>query len=101
MSGQGMLRPGLEAIAEGGEVREGLRRGELLRGNIHHVPWPLETAEAEIELNDLPATHGIRLSDTAPLLHYSRELVVYIWSLELAYALGAAASAPLTAAEPL
>lgn len=31
MSGQGMLRPGLEAIAEGGEVREGLRRGELLR----------------------------------------------------------------------
>ena len=77
------------------------RRGELLRGNIHHVPWPLETAEAEIEFNDLPATHGIRLPDTAPLLHYSRELVVYIWSLELAYAMGAAASAPLSAAEPL
>ena len=77
------------------------RRGELLRGNIHHVPWPLEKAEAEIELNDLPATHGIRLPDTAPLLHYSRELVVYIWSLELAYAMGAAASAPLSAAEPL
>jgi peptide/nickel transport system permease protein len=34
MSGQGMLRPGLEAIAEGGEVREGLRRGELLREMI-------------------------------------------------------------------
>jgi peptide/nickel transport system permease protein len=31
MSGQGMLRPGLEAIAEGGDVRDGLRRGELLR----------------------------------------------------------------------
>ena len=77
------------------------RRGELLRGNIHHVPWPLEAAEAEIELNDLPATHGIRLPDTPPLLHYSRELVVYIWSLELAYAMGAAASAPLSAAEPL
>jgi peptide/nickel transport system permease protein len=31
MSGQGMLRPGLEAIAEGGEVGAGVSRGELLR----------------------------------------------------------------------
>ena len=77
------------------------RRGELLRGNIHHMPWPLEKAEADIERNDLPAAHGIRLPDTPPLLHYSRELAVYIWSLELAYALGAGARAPLSAAEPL
>jgi hypothetical protein len=46
------------------------------------VPWPLEAAEAEIELNDLPAAYGIHLPDTAPLLHYSRELAVYLWSLE-------------------
>jgi uncharacterized protein YqjF (DUF2071 family) len=59
-------------------------RGELLRGDIHHVPWPLEAAEAEIELNDLPAAHGIRIPEIPPLLHYSRELAVYIWALDRA-----------------
>ncbi len=46
------------------------------------MPWPLEAAEAEIELNDLPATYGIEIPQTTPLLHYSRELVVYLWSLD-------------------
>ncbi|HVJ09319.1 MAG TPA: DUF2071 domain-containing protein [Acidisarcina sp.] len=77
------------------------RHGELLRGNIHHSTWLLEKAEAEIRINDLPAAHGIRLPDTAPLLHYSREMAVYIWTLELAYAMAAGARAPLSAAEPL
>jgi uncharacterized protein len=58
------------------------RAGQLLRGDIHHMPWPLEAAEAEIELNDLPATYGIELPNAPPLLHYSRELVVYLWSLD-------------------
>jgi uncharacterized protein YqjF (DUF2071 family) len=58
------------------------RRGQLLRGDIHHMPWPLEAAEAEIELNELPSTYGIEIPHTAPLLHYSRELVVYLWSLD-------------------
>ncbi len=56
--------------------------GKLLRGRIHHLPWPLERAEAEFELNELPQAFGLSLPSTAPLLHYSRELVVYIWSLE-------------------
>jgi uncharacterized protein YqjF (DUF2071 family) len=56
--------------------------GALLRGRIHHLPWPLERAEAEFELNELPDAFGLSLPDTPPLLHYSRELVVYIWSLE-------------------
>jgi hypothetical protein len=58
------------------------RRGEIARVNIHHLPWALELAEAEFEVNDLPQAHGIRLPDTKPLLQYSRELVVYIWALE-------------------
>ena len=58
------------------------RNGQLLRGDIHHKPWPLEAAEAEIELNELPSRYGIQLPDTPPLLHYSRELVVYLWSLD-------------------
>jgi hypothetical protein len=58
------------------------RRGEIARVNIHHLPWPLELAEAEFEVNDLPEAHGIRLPNTKPLLQYSRELTVYIWALE-------------------
>ena len=57
------------------------KRG-IARVNIHHLPWPLELAEAEFEINDLPQAHGIRLPDVKPLLQYSRELTVYIWALE-------------------
>ena len=28
--------------------------GALFKGNIHHLPWPLERAEAEFEINELP-----------------------------------------------
>jgi hypothetical protein len=58
------------------------RGGELLVGNIHHLPWPLEQAEAEFEVNELPMASGIRLPERAPVLHFSRELVVYIWELQ-------------------
>jgi uncharacterized protein len=58
------------------------RDGEPMRANIHHVPWPLEEAEAEIERNDLPASLGIQLPDEPPVLHYSRRLAVYVWQLE-------------------
>ncbi|NYF88633.1 DUF2071 domain-containing protein [Tunturiibacter empetritectus] len=55
--------------------------GRVLVGHIHHLPWPLKRAEAEIRVNELPAAHGIALSDRAPVLHFARELHVYIWSL--------------------
>ena len=55
--------------------------GKLLVGHIHHLPWPLEPAAAEIRVNELPAAHGIALPDRAPVLHFVRELQVYIWSL--------------------
>jgi hypothetical protein len=32
-------------------------------GHIHHLPWPLELAEAKISINELPAAHGITLPD--------------------------------------
>ena len=56
--------------------------GELVRANIHHVPWPLEDASADIEQNDLPASIGIELQNLTPVLHYSRRLAVYIWPPE-------------------
>jgi uncharacterized protein len=60
--------------------------GRLVRANIHHVPWPLEEAEAEIEYNDLPAQVGLCLPESKPLLHYSRHLAVYVWPTELVQA---------------
>lgn len=55
--------------------------GRLLVGHIHHLPWPLQPAEAEISINELPAAHGIALPNRPPALHFSRSLEVYIWSL--------------------
>lgn len=56
-------------------------RGKVLVGNIHHMPWPLEPAEAEIRSNDLPGAHGFLLPDRPPVLHFSKSLEVYIWAL--------------------
>lgn len=57
--------------------------GQPIRANIHHVPSPLEEAEAEIERNDLAAAIGIALPNEKPILHYSRRLAIYIWPAEL------------------
>jgi uncharacterized protein YqjF (DUF2071 family) len=59
------------------------RNGSTVRANIHHVPSPLEEAEADIERNDLAAAIGIELPNEKPVLHYSRRLAVYIWPAEL------------------
>ena len=55
--------------------------GQVRVGHVHHLPWPLEAAEAEIRINELPAAHGIVLPDRPPVLHFAHELNVYIWAL--------------------
>jgi uncharacterized protein YqjF (DUF2071 family) len=55
------------------------RRGRLYRAEIHHIPWPLQAAEADITTNSMALAHGIDLPDKAPLLHYSRQQDVAIW----------------------
>jgi uncharacterized protein len=72
------------------------RSGQTVRANVHHVSWPLEEAEAEIERNDLAAAIGIKLPNEEPVLHYSRRLAVYIWPPELVRP--ALAGRPVTAA---
>ncbi len=56
-------------------------KGRILVGHIHHLPWPLEPAEAEITLNELACAHGLALPPIPPILHFARHLDVYIWSL--------------------
>jgi uncharacterized protein YqjF (DUF2071 family) len=70
--------------------------GQPIRANLHHVPWPLEEAEAEIERNDLGTAVGIELPKMDPVLHYSRRLAVYIWPAELLHT--ALAAQPVTVA---
>jgi uncharacterized protein YqjF (DUF2071 family) len=69
--------------------------GQLVRANVHHVPWPLEDAEAEIERNDLAEAIGIHLPEEEPVLHYSRRLAVYVWPAELVRPLVAAQRTPV------
>ena len=57
------------------------RSGRLFRGEIHHQPWPLQPAEAEIELNTMAAAHGIALAGK-PLCHFAGDLDVVAWPLE-------------------
>ena len=54
------------------------RREHVYRGEIHHVPWSLQSAEARIAVNTM-APRAIRLPDTAPLLHFSRRQQVLLW----------------------
>lgn len=54
-------------------------RGRIYRGDIHHVPWPLQRAEAEIRVNTLHHAWGVPLPDTPPLLHFAKRLEVKAW----------------------
>jgi len=53
------------------------------RVHIHHVPWELQPAEAQISLNTMVNAAGLRLPSMAPLLHYARGLDVLIWFPEM------------------
>jgi uncharacterized protein len=55
--------------------------GHVHRAEIHHLPWPLQAAEAQIEINTMAASSGIILPACEPLLHFGKELDVLIWPL--------------------
>jgi uncharacterized protein YqjF (DUF2071 family) len=57
-------------------------KGQIYRGEINHAHWPLQLAEADIQVNTLPAAFGILLPDSKPLLHFAKKLDVQIWNLE-------------------
>lgn len=57
---------------------------QIYRCDIHHLPWPLQDAEATIERNTMAAIAQIILPDTAPVLHFSKALEVLIWPLRRA-----------------
>jgi uncharacterized protein len=54
--------------------------GTVLRADIHHPPWPLEAAWAEISHNTMGTPYGLELSGQ-PLLHFARRQDTLIWAL--------------------
>ncbi len=53
----------------------------LCIGEIHHAPWPLQPAHAEIRVNTMADAAGITLPDEPPLLHYAHRIDVVVWNL--------------------
>jgi len=46
-----------------------VHRRTVYRGEIHHVQWPLQDADAEFETNTVASAAGVFLPATAPRLH--------------------------------
>ena len=57
------------------------RAGQPRRLEIHHRPWPLQPADAQIAVNTMAAASGIALPATAPLLHFAKRLDVLTWPI--------------------
>jgi uncharacterized protein YqjF (DUF2071 family) len=54
--------------------------GRPTRVDIHHPPWPLQPASADIRVNSLAAAAAIQLPSVAPLLHFSKRQDVVNWA---------------------
>jgi uncharacterized protein YqjF (DUF2071 family) len=55
--------------------------GRIIRCEIHHPPWPLQLAEAELQKNTMTAAAGITIVDRKPeLLHFSQHQEVVVWA---------------------
>ena len=56
--------------------------GNILRAEVHHPPWPLQRARAEITLNEIHVPHGFELVGPPTILHFARRIDVVVWSPE-------------------
>jgi len=58
------------------------RSGEPRRLEIHHKPWPLQTADAQIAVNTMARAAGITLPAVAPLVHFAKRMDVVTWGMQ-------------------
>ena len=59
-----------------------LANGRLHRGQVHHHPYPLQSADALTLDESLLAAAGIRRPDSAPIAHFARGVDVKIYALQ-------------------
>jgi len=55
-------------------------RRRICRAEIHHPPWPLQTATLGLDQNTITSGLGVELSGD-PIVHFSRRQDVAIWGL--------------------
>ena len=80
---------GTEQIAERGTLAHWLTEryclyaggagGRIYRAEIHHPPWRLRSAEAEIERNTMARALGVELPSEEPVLYYAERQEVVVW----------------------
>jgi uncharacterized protein YqjF (DUF2071 family) len=59
-----------------------VRLGRVHRIEIHHLPWPLQPAQAEFQVNTIAQASGISLPQQTPILQFARMLEVFIFAPE-------------------
>jgi uncharacterized protein YqjF (DUF2071 family) len=57
------------------------KEGKIFRGDISHRPWPLQRADAEIEINTMASAAGITLPSEPPTVHFAENVDVRAWYL--------------------
>jgi uncharacterized protein len=90
----GMLQVNYRPLGEGFQPRRGTLEhflveryclyakdacGAMYRAEIHHPPWQLQVAQAEIGYNSMTEAAGVPLPPLPPLLHFSRRQDVVVW----------------------
>ncbi len=55
--------------------------GALFRAEIHHLPWPLQDARADIRVNTMAEAAGFELPQREPVLQFASRLKVFVWPL--------------------
>ncbi|MBM9501216.1 DUF2071 domain-containing protein [Leptospira sp. 201903071] len=58
-------------------------KGRIYRGEVHHIPWPLQKGECMIYKNEIFQSHGIPVVEGAPIVHYSESIQVLLYPLVL------------------
>ena len=56
------------------------RSGDLYRIDVHHPPWPVQDAVAEIKRNTMLDPLGLQMPGDSPLLHFAHSLDVLAWA---------------------
>jgi uncharacterized protein len=57
-------------------------RGQIIRGEIHHRPWPLQVAEGKFSENSMAEAAGIALPAQSALFHFAKRQDVVVWQPE-------------------
>lgn len=52
----------------------------IFRGEIHHRPWQLQAAAANLTQNTMSVAGGFSLPNCAPLLHFAQRQDVVVWA---------------------